>query len=92
MQYRIRRIDPMQAAKMATVLYLVLGLILVPIFMLASMAAPTGTGFGIGFSILVPFIYAAFGFVFTLIGAALYNLVAGWVGGIELELEGPAQA
>jgi hypothetical protein len=26
-------------------------------------------------------------FIFTLIGAALYNLVAGWVGGIQLELE-----
>ena len=27
------------------------------------------------------------GFLYGLIGGALYNLVAGWVGGIELQLE-----
>jgi protein-S-isoprenylcysteine O-methyltransferase Ste14 len=90
MKHRIRRIDPMQAAKMATVIYLILGLVFVPFLMLASMAAPTG--FGIGFAIAMPLMYAVFGFVFTLIGAFIYNLVAGWVGGVELELDVPAQA
>lgn len=40
-----------------------------------------------GLAVLVPVLYAAFGFVGTLIAAALYNLVAGWVGGIEIEVE-----
>ena len=92
MKHRIRRIDPMQAAKMATVIYLILGLVFVPFLMLASMAAPTGTGFGIGVAVAMPLLYAAFGFIFTLIGAFIYNLVAGWVGGVELELDVPAQA
>ena len=31
--------------------------------------------------------YGVVGFVFSLIGAALYNLLASWVGGVEVELE-----
>lgn len=31
----------------------------------------------------MPFIYLIFGFIFTALGAWVYNLVAGWVGGIE---------
>lgn len=41
-----------------------------------------------GWAIIVfPVIYAIIGFVFGLIGAYIYNLVAGWVGGIKIELE-----
>ena len=32
------------------------------------------------------------GFIFTALGCALYNLVAGWVGGIEVELAGAPPA
>ena len=43
--------------------------------------------FGTGFAILAPFLYAAMGFVFGAIGAFIYNLVAKWIGGIEVEVE-----
>jgi hypothetical protein len=33
-------------------------------------------------------IYGVMGFVFTALGCLLYNLVASWIGGIEVELEG----
>jgi hypothetical protein len=50
-----------------------------------------GAGFGmlggIGMVILLPIMYGVMGFVAGAIGAAIYNLVAGWVGGIELEVE-----
>lgn len=49
--------------------------------------APEQAGFGILFAIAMPLLYACIGAVGTLIAAALYNLVAGWVGGIEVEFE-----
>jgi len=42
---------------------------------------------GVGAIIVAPIMYACFGFIGALIGAALYNVVAGIVGGIELDVE-----
>lgn len=90
--HRIRRIAPVQAAKIAAVLYGLLALLFVPFLLLFSSLSPTAAsspwaGMGIGFAIALPLIYAAFGFVGTLIAAAIYNAVAGWVGGIEVDVE-----
>lgn len=48
-----------------------------------------GIGFlgGIGMVIFMPIMYGIMGFIAGVIGAAIYNLVAGWVGGLELEVE-----
>jgi hypothetical protein len=43
--------------------------------------------FGVGAIIFMPIIYGIMGFIMGLITAWLYNLVAGWVGGIEMEFE-----
>ena len=43
--------------------------------------------FGFGFAIAAPFLYAAMGFVFGALGASIYNVVAKWIGGIEVEVE-----
>jgi hypothetical protein len=40
-----------------------------------------------GMGILMPVIYGVMGFIGGVIGAAVYNLVARWIGGIELEVE-----
>ena len=42
--------------------------------------------FGAG-ALLVPVFYGVMGFVFGVIGAAIYNLVAKWTGGIEFTVE-----
>ncbi len=88
--YRIRRIAPLQAAKIAAVLYGVIGLIFFPFFLLMSRLSPMGASpwatMGMGFAIALPLLYAAFGFVGTLIAAAIYNFVAGIVGGIDVEI------
>jgi hypothetical protein len=85
---RIRRFSIGQSAKFLGVLYLLLGLIFVPFFLLIGMMAPEGSiGFGTAFAAMIPFMYAALGAVSGAVGAALYNLVAGWIGGIEVELE-----
>jgi hypothetical protein len=54
------------------------------------MVAPDEAGLGIGFAVLLPVLYGLAGFIFTAIGCLLYNLVAGMVGGIEVEIDGTA--
>jgi hypothetical protein len=65
-----------------------MALVFVPVFLLAGMFSPKETGFGAGFALALPIIYGACGFVFTAIGCAIYNFVAGLVGGVEVELDG----
>ena len=86
---RIRRFSPVQVAKVAGVLYGMMGVLLMPIFYFALRAAPSTAAFnvGMGVAIAVPLIYACIGAIASLIAAALYNLVAGWTGGIEVEVE-----
>ena len=43
--------------------------------------------FGIGAPIFLPIFYGIMGFVGGLLSAWLYNIVAKWVGGIEIETE-----
>ena len=40
-----------------------------------------------GFGIFMPVFYGVFGFIFGVISAAIYNLIARWIGGIEVEVE-----
>lgn len=42
---------------------------------------------GIGAVIFLPILYGVFGFIAGVIGAAVYNLVARFVGGLELEVQ-----
>lgn len=83
---RIERFGIGQTAKVLGVLYGLMGVVVVPFFMVATMFSPSETGFGLGFAIMVPILYGLFGFVFTAIGCWLYNVVAGWIGGIEIDL------
>lgn len=89
MMHTIRRIDPLSTAKVAAIAYGIMGLLFVPLILFFSSVAPTDPAMpsiGMGFALAVPLLYMAAGFIFTLLGAALYNLVAGWVGGIQIEL------
>lgn len=45
------------------------------------------TGIMLGFGIFMPVIYGVMGFIFGIIMAAIYNLTARWIGGIEVEVE-----
>jgi hypothetical protein len=42
---------------------------------------------GVGAIVFLPILYGGCGFVFTLLGAWLYNAVAGLVGGVEMDLQ-----
>lgn len=83
MKKQIINISPLQTAKVFAVLYFVMSIPLVAIMALSFIAAPEGASFPVGLLIAMPFLYLIFGFIFTVIGAWVYNLVAGWVGGVE---------
>jgi len=69
----------------------VFGLIMSGMAMLGSVASGEASGwsliFGVGAVIVLPILYGVMGFIFTLLFAWLYNVCAGWIGGIEIELE-----
>ena len=91
MDYRIRRFGIASTALTVAVIYFVLGLIIAPIFYLATLGArPSDSLPGLAF-LLGPFLYAAFGYVFAAIGCFIYNVIAGWTGGVALTLE-PGEA
>ena len=87
MAQQLRRFSIAQTAKVLGLLYGLMGLIILPFFLLGVMFSPNETGFGVGFVVVLPILYGVFGFIFTAIGCALYNWVASMVGGIEIELD-----
>jgi hypothetical protein len=89
MAQQIRRFGIGQTAKVVAALYTLLGLVFVPVFLVAAVFSPKETGFGTGLALALPILYGVMGFIFTAIACAIYNFVAGFVGGIEVELEGP---
>jgi hypothetical protein len=95
----IKRFDPMSVGKVSGLTYLVFGLIVGALFALMSLvgsglgAAATGSNqpflgvlFGVGAVIFFPVLYGIIGFLGGILGAVVYNVVAGWTGGIQLEL------
>ena len=90
---------PCPCAKVAGLLYVVIGLIAGGLFSLVAMAGgfaaaaaspSNGAGafaalFGVGAIIILPIFYGVFGFIGTLIMAWLFNVAAGMVGGIEVD-------
>ena len=102
MNLKLKRIAPLQAGKMLAAFYGLISLIIVPFIMVfmavggiaaasqhggGAATMPMMMGMGLGFMLLLPIMYAVMGFVFGIIGAFVYNLMARWMGGFELEFE-----
>lgn len=87
MRQQIRKFGVGQTAKVAGVLYALMGLVFIPVFLVMSAFAPKETGVGAGFAFVVPILYGVCGFIGTAIACALYNFVAKLVGGIEVEID-----
>jgi hypothetical protein len=93
----IKRIEPLSFAKISATLYALMGLIFGAIVTLISMAggfasSPSrGAGLGMlvgaGAIVVLPIMYGLFGFIATLIAAWLYNVAAGIVGGVEMDIQ-----
>ena len=86
MRQQVRSFGVGQTAKVFGVLYALMGVLFLPFFLLVAMFSPSQNGFGVGLAVFLPILYGVGAFVFTAIGCFIYNLVAGWVGGIEVEL------
>ena len=94
---KIKKFDPLSVGKVLAVLYALMGIIMGGVFTLFALigfgaSAAYGADmpffiplFGIGAVLFLPIMYGVAGFVFGVITALLYNLVAAWVGGIEVE-------
>jgi hypothetical protein len=93
----IKRVGPMSCARIAGTLYAILGLLVGAVFSLVAVAGGFGSDnsergalgaiIGVGSVIVFPICYGAIGFVVSLIGAWLYNALAGMVGGIQLDIQ-----
>lgn len=93
--YRIRRFGVMKTATVVAIMYMmIVGVFVIPFALLALLIAPTTGSGGFGsasgivlFGVVAIFGYGLLGWVFTAVAAAVYNLAAGWVGGIEVQIE-----
>lgn len=97
----IRRVGPLSCAKVGGLLYAVMGLVAGVFFALFSSIfsaagmwtdMPDGAGmmglfFGVGAIVVLPICYGILGFLTALIGAAIYNVLAGVVGGVEIDVQ-----
>ena len=94
----INRVGPLSVAKLAGMLYAILGLIFGAIISLIALAGgmaanadepgagTAGVIFGAGAVIVLPILYGCLGFVMTLLTAALYNVTARIVGGVQIDV------
>lgn len=91
----ITRVAPMSVARIAGVLYAFLGLFIGFMFSMMTMLgggpaeqAGLPAVFVSGAAVFVlPMVYGFIGFLMTLVGAAFYNVLAGMLGGIEIETQ-----
>jgi hypothetical protein len=98
----LRRIGPGSAFKVGMVTYALFGLVIGVCIALFSMATGSlgrlagtevgpgaralGFGMGLGAIIVAPIFYGIVGGIGGALGALVYNLVAGWVGGLEVDI------
>lgn len=97
----IRKVGVGSAGKIFGTLYFAIGLIIGAIFALFSLlgagmgaafseggdAGMLGALFGVGAIIILPICYGVIGFIGGIIMALVYNIVAGMVGGLQIEVD-----
>ena len=90
--FRIRRFGVLRTATVVALLYLVaFALLIIPFIVILLATGPRGGAMptaaiiaGLLFALVI---YPVVGWVLTAIACLIYNLVARWVGGIEVEVE-----
>lgn len=90
MTTRLRSVNPVQLGLFMAVFYLLVGavvaLFMAPFMaMMASYSHQAGPmSFGFFGMVMMVIVYAIFGFIGGVIAAFIYNIVAGWTGGVEM--------
>ena len=93
--YRIRRFNVVKTSTVVAVMYMVIiAVFVVPFLILfafvgivGSQQAQGGVVALLGIGIFAIFFYGIIGWIFTAIACVIYNAVAGWIGGIEVQVE-----
>lgn len=93
----IKHVAPVSLAKVAGMLYAIIGLVIGACVSLMALIGGFGSNsssgagiaalFGVGSIVLFPILYGVFGFLAMFVMAWLYNLAAGWVGGVQVDLQ-----
>jgi hypothetical protein len=90
MTKRLSRIAPWQAGKLFALIYFAMSLLFAIPAVLVTAYAPvppnTKPHFGLGFLVLLPFLYALAGLIFVPLGCWVYNTAAKLVGGLEFSV------
>jgi hypothetical protein len=95
--YKLKSVGVLSVAKIMGAMYALLGLILMPFFLIAGMISsmagghdnPFGAIGGLALGIMAPIVYGGIGFVGGALSSLLYNLMAKWLGGIEVQIQAP---
>jgi len=100
--YSIKSVDVISFAKIMAAVHGCLSLVLIPFFLIAALISFAAGGssnampalgigaMGVVFAVVLPFFYAAIGFLIGALMAWVYNLVARKIGGVSFELTGPS--
>ena len=96
----LRKVGVFSCARVLGILYALLGVVIGALVSVVAMLgaaigsagvgsteAVLGVVFGVAAIVVMPVLYGGMGFISGLIGAGLYNLVAGWAGGLEVEFQ-----
>jgi len=96
---QLKRIGPLSLARLAAGLYGAIGLLVGIVVALAALVGVSiggaagesspliGLFFGVGAVVFLPLMYGVLGALGAVLIAGLYNVLAGWLGGVELTLE-----
>ena len=97
----LKRIGVASTGKMLGCLYAIMGLFIGLVFSVASLVGGMAGGmkgaagieaiFGVGAVIVLPLFYGVMGYIAGILLAVTYNIVAGIIGGVEMEFIHPAQ-
>jgi hypothetical protein len=95
----LKRVGPWSVARVCGIMYAVMGLLFGALFACIALVggslaqrngdqgAVFGALFGVGAIVVLPLFYGVSGVVFGALTAWLYNVFAGMVGGIEIQLD-----
>ena len=90
---KITKLGILSVAKIQAIIMAIFGLIIgILIAIVSALHIPMqnagfGPELGIAAIIIFPIMYAIIGFIAGALGAALYNVIANWIGGIEIEIK-----
>jgi hypothetical protein len=95
--HTIKSVGVLSVAKILGAIHAVFGLVCMPFFLLIGLIGsmvpnqhgrnPFGAIGGIVMDLFLPVFYGVFGFIFGALGAFLYNFMAKWLGGMEIQIQ-----